>query len=126
MARIDWVRHKLENWARWCSESASGGLGYPMQSAFSRLGVSGCREDGWIPMMPLDAAETNQAVDSLKLTQPHLHMVLTLVFAKGLPRHLAAKKMGRAESTIKRNLEDAEYAIARWFSERQRATERLE
>ena len=119
MARIEWVRHKLENWARWCADTASGGVGYPKQSAFARLGVSGGGPDDGIPVQSLDACETNAAVESLRYTLSHLFMALTLVYAKGLPRQLAAKKMCRAESTIKRNLEDAEFAIARWFNERE-------
>ena len=87
----------------------------------SDLGGKGSRAESVIPLDSLDASETNSAVESLKLTQSHLYLVLTLIYAKGLPRHLAAKKMCRAERTVKSNLEDADRAIARWFGARDEA-----
>jgi DNA-directed RNA polymerase specialized sigma24 family protein len=119
MARIDWVRHRLENWARWCQQSESGALGYPKQSAFARLYISGGRNDSAVPISNLEASETDDAVKSLQFTQSHLYDALVLTYAKGLPRHLVAKRMGRAESTIRKNLEDAEHAIKRWLDDKQ-------
>jgi hypothetical protein len=125
MAQIKWVRRRLENWARWCSQTEAGSLGYPKQSAFARLGAKSAGGEAIIPLDSLDASEINQAVESFKLTQSHLYLVLTLTYAKSLPRHLVAKKMCRAESTVKRNLDDADIAVARWLSERKRDHERL-
>lgn len=116
MARIEWVRHKLENWGSWCQMQDDGGLGYPKQTAFARLGGRGSRAEAVIPVSSIDAAEVDRAVLSLRFTQPHLFHVLTLTYAKGLPRHMVAKQMHRADSTIKRNLEDADHAIARWYA----------
>jgi len=118
MARIEWVRHRLENWSRWCMQSSSGGLGYPTQTAFARLGISGGRQDDGIRVQSIEASETDDAVKSLQFTQSHLYQVLTLTYAKGLPRHLVAKRMSRAESTISSNLGDADRAIARWLDDR--------
>lgn len=123
MARIEWVRYRLEGWSRWCMQQDSGGLGYPKQSAFARLGGKGSRAESVIPLNSIEASETNEAVESLKMTQSHLYLVLTLTYAKCLPRHMVAKKMCRAESTVKRNLEDADHAIARWLSDRKRMRE---
>ncbi len=125
MARIEWVRHRLENWSRWCAQSDSGGLGFPSQSAFARLGgVTAGRGESVVPLSAIDACEIQQAVDSFKGTQSHLYLVLTLIYAKSLPRNIVAKKMCRAESTILRNLEDADHAIDRWLSDRKQARER--
>lgn len=125
MARIDWVRMRLENWARWCSQQSNGALGYPRQSTFVNLAARARRAEAVIPTDNIEAAETNEAVESLKMTQSHLYLVLTYVYAKGLPRHLVARRMCRAESTIKRNLEDADHAIALWLHERARNRDRL-
>jgi DNA-directed RNA polymerase specialized sigma24 family protein len=119
MARIDWVRRRLENWARWCAQRDIGGGGYPSMSAFARMAPSGGSRDAAIPIMDLDASEINDIVESFRLTQSHLHLVLTLTYAKGMPRHKVAKTMGRAESTVKANLEQADHAIARVLEERQ-------
>lgn len=124
MARIEWVRHRLEEWARWSQQSESGALGFPTSSPFARMGPStGLRESN-VPTNALSASETNEAVQSLQLTQSHLYLAVSLTYAKGLPRHLVAKKMGRAESTISRNLEDADRVLARWFEDRQQAKQK--
>ena len=78
-----------------------------------------------VPVSSIEAAETNDAVESLKFTQSHLYQVLTLTYAQGLPRHLVAKRMSRAESTIRRNLEDADMAVSRWLGERRAAKDRV-
>lgn len=118
MARIEWVRHRLEEWSRWCMQQDSGGVGYPKQTAFARLGGQGSRAESVVPLISIQASETNVAVESLKGSQSHLYVVLTLTYARGLPRHLVAKRMARAESTVRRNLEDADHALARWFNDR--------
>lgn len=123
MARTEWVRARLENWARWCAQQENSGLGYPTQTAFARLGGKGTRAEVALPIMALEAAETDQAVKSLQFTQSHLYQMLTLLYAKGLPRHLVALRMCRAESTIKRQLEDADHAIARWLQDRKAKAE---
>lgn len=124
MARIEWVRARLENWSRWCAQQENSGLGYPTQTAFARLGGKGRRSETTIPVLAIEAAETDQAVRSLQLTQSHLYQVLTLVYAKNLPRHMVATKLCRHESTIKKNLEDADHAIARWLRDRDQVTAR--
>lgn len=125
MARLEWVKQRLENWARWSQQSESGALGYPRQSTFARLAPSGGRNEGSVPIADLEASETDSAVKSLQLTQSHLYQAVTLTYAKGLPRHLVAKRMCRAESTISKNLEDADHAIKRWLDDRQAAKHKL-
>ena len=125
MARIEWVRARLENWAAWCQQQADGGLGYPKQSAFAVLGGRGRRSDGAIPVLAIEAAETDQAVRSLRFTQSHLYQMLVLHYALGLPRHQVAARMGRADATIKRQLEDADHAVARWLQDRQRQRQEM-
>ena len=41
MARLQWIKQRLDNWARWARERESGSLGYPKQSAFMRMTPSG-------------------------------------------------------------------------------------
>lgn len=118
MARIKWVVQKLENWSRWCCSSDRGALGYPTQAAFTRLGVRGHRGEAQIPLLPLVAEETDRAVRSLRPTHPHLFMVLQLHYAKNVQDIFeVARRMGRTQDTVKRNLEEADHALARWFQE---------
>ena len=118
MARIDWVRMKLENWARWSTQRDSNGLGFPSQTPFARMGGPVGRSEPTIPTMHIDASETDDAVQSLKPDQPHLHAVLVLHYQKGFDIHRVASYLKKANSTIKRNLEDADHAIARWYSDK--------
>lgn len=114
-----WIRSKLENWARWSQQRETGGLGFPRQSAFARLGASSGRSEAVVPLDDLDAAATQQAVESLRFTKSGLHMVLVLTYAKGLPRQRVARLMSCEESTVKANLLNAECALARWFEDRE-------
>lgn len=121
MARIDWVKRRLENWARWCAQQETGALGFPRQSTFARLAIPSGPAEATVPILALDASEIDDAVQALRFTQSHLYLVLTLTYAKGLPRHQVAKRMARAESTISANLEAADRAIARWLDDKREA-----
>lgn len=121
MARIEWVRHRLEEWGRWSQQSESGALGFPSASPFARMGPSSSLRESTVPTNSLAASEMDDAVSSLKLTQSHLHLVLVLTYAKGLPRDQVAKRMVRAESTISSNLDAADRALARWLDDKQAA-----
>ncbi len=120
MARIEWVKSRLENWARWCAQQEVGALGYPRQTTFARLSAPAGGSSS-VPIMALDASEIDDAVQSLRYTQPHLHLVLLLTYVNGLPRHQVAKRMGKAESTVSANLEAADRAIARWLDDKRQA-----
>lgn len=118
MARIEWVRHRLENWGRWLQQSESGALGFPSASPFARMGPSSGLRECTVPIISLDASEMDDAVKSLQLSQSHLYMVVTLTYAKGLPRDQVARRMSRAESTISSNLDAADRALARWLDDK--------
>lgn len=126
MARIEGIRRRLENWSRWCARVDSGSLGYPSTNVLARLAGKGTRAEAVIPTDHIEAAETNDAVESLKLTRSHLYLVLTLHYAQNLPIHQVAHRMVRAESTIKRNLEDADAALQQWLRDKAEARRRLE
>lgn len=74
------------------------------------------RSEPTIPTLHIDASETDDAVQSLKPDQPHLYAVLVLHYQKGFDIHRVASHLKKANSTIKRNLEDADHAIANWYS----------
>lgn len=118
MARIEYIKQRLEQWGKWLQQTESGALGYPSSSAFARMAPSGGRNESVVPMISIEASETDDAVKSLQLTQSHLHMVLTLTYAKNLPRYRVAHMMGRAESTISANLDAADRALERWFDDK--------
>lgn len=120
MARIDWVRQRLEAWARWSRERESGALGYPKKSSFLRVG-SGGGAMGSQALSDGDASLTDTAVQSLRFTHPHLHKTLTHYYVQGLDIKHVAKIMQRAESTIKAHLDASDHALALWFHAREEA-----
>jgi len=119
MARLERIKHRLNNWALWKSREASGGLGYATRSVLlSDVWCRGSYNGMAIPVLEQDAEETNQAVESLRLTRSHLYVTLDCIYLKDLGIKATARRMMRAESTIKQQLEQADQAIAQWLEER--------
>lgn len=117
MARIEWVKHRLDNWALWKEKESRGGLGYATQSVLLSEPVDRSR-DIVIPIDETDAMLTNTAVESLRNGNGQLYLVLQCIYIAGIGVRETARKMGRAESTVKENLDRADHAIRQWFGER--------
>ena len=115
MARIEWIKHRLENWALWKVREACGGLGWATQSVLLANVVDSERVIP-LPVDEIDAEKTNQAVESLKLGRGHLHMTLQLIYIKGIGIRETARQMSRAESTVKANLDASDHALRDWFN----------
>jgi hypothetical protein len=114
MARIEWIKHRLNNWALWKVRGDSGGLGFATSSIFLANRVDSSR-DAPLPVDDVDATKTDQAVESLKPDKLHLYTTLQLYYVKGIGIRGTARTMGKAESTIKANLDQADHALSAWF-----------
>ena len=124
--RIEWVKQRLENWALWKENESKGGLGYATQSSFLNEGSLTDRyRESAIPVDEIDASLTNTAVESLRPTRPHLYMTLQHIYIKGVGIKETARRMARAESTIKVNLDQADHALSAWFGERSERLKRV-
>ncbi len=121
MARIEWVRERLENWARWAVQREQGALGFPRQAAFTRLANKGTRSEAVIPIDNIDAALTDEAVTALRWNRSHLYLTLQCIYVQGRDVADTARRLGKAPSTIKAHLEQADAALAIWFRERAEA-----
>ena len=117
MARIEWVKHRLDNWALWKDREGRGGLGYATQSVLLSEPGGGYRES-IVPIDDIDASLTNTAVESLRPTKPHLYMTLQHIYVQGIGIKETCRRMARAESTIFANLDAADKALSEWFGER--------
>jgi len=108
----------LEGWARWISERDSGGVGYPRQVSWLRVG-SGCagQAAGQASTVNDDAMLIDRAVHALIKSHQILGDTVMLHYAKGYDIKRVACKMGRAESTVRRNLELADVKIQAWLIE---------
>jgi len=124
MARIEWVKHRLDNWARWKEREQSHGLGFYSQSAFLRVAVdgSGYRETS-IPVDDVEARQTDDAVQALLSEQGHLHRTLVLIYLEDSGIRAAALKLACAESTVKARLEQADHHVATFLRLRAQALE---
>lgn len=122
MARVEWVKQRLDNWARWKDRQQSHGLGFYTQSAFLRMAVDGGGfRDASIPVDDVEASKTDRAVQSLRVPFPHLHRTLELIYLEdtGVPE--CARQLCRAVSTVHANLALADLQIATYL--RQQAEE---
>jgi hypothetical protein len=118
MARIEWVKQRLDNWALWKDREVAGCLGYPNQVAFMNTSSSGGYREAIIPVDNIDASLTDEAVRSLQVDRPHLHATIVQIYLLDSGIKGAARVLGKAESTIKAQLDQADHALSQWFGER--------
>lgn len=117
MARIDWIKHRLENWALWKERESRGGLGYATQSVLLTERVDHSREiDINSTIDDNDATLTNSAVESLRPARKQLYDRLYLIYIDGVGIREAARDQACAESTIKASLDQADHALSAWFA----------
>jgi DNA-directed RNA polymerase specialized sigma24 family protein len=115
MARIVWVRQRLNEWARWKAQDNAGSLGYAKASILLRTRVD-CDTTPHAQIDESRAHETDQAVEALKLGKGHLARTVELCHLHGLPVHEAAKHMQKGRSTVHTQLEQADHALQEWFA----------
>jgi hypothetical protein len=120
MARIEWIKHRLNNWALWKERESRGGIGFATRSVLLAEPSGGYRESV-MPVDEVDASLTNTAVESLRPTRPHLYMTLQHVYILNHGINETSRLLSRAESTIKANLDAADHALSEWFGNRAEA-----
>lgn len=75
--RDEWMRARLDNWARWLVERGHAGLGFPRQASYCRLvPCSVSTDSGRIPIDDCEAQATHAAVEALRFEAPHLHLAV--------------------------------------------------
>lgn len=117
MARIEWVKHRLNNWALWKVRESSGGLGYSTQSSFLNDAPGETRAEAWIPVDEIDASVTDQAVESLKVPRPHLYQVLQCIYPRGLGVLGTARECECSVSNVSSLLNVADRVLSAWFQD---------
>lgn len=123
MARIEWVRQRLENWALWHERGAGGGLGFASQSSFLNDAATNRYREAWVPVDEVEAAVTDQAVSALRLTHAHLVETICQMYLTGSGIQETARSRQLAESTIHAHLSQADARLAVWFADRKRMQE---
>jgi hypothetical protein len=123
MARIEWVKQRLDNWALWHERMAGGGLGFASQSSFLKEVDSSRYREAWVPCDEVEAGVTDQGVASMKDPHQHLFETVIAIYLEDSGIKGAAVRRRCAESTIHAHLSQADAYLARWFTERKRVQE---
>lgn len=119
MARVDCVKQRLENWALWKERESRGGMGFYSMSSFLRVAVDRGHHDALLSTVDdIEAQETDKAVSSLLSGHPQVHRTIVLIYLEDTGIRKAAMLLGRAESTVKANLERGDHLLMTWFRER--------
>lgn len=112
MAKHEWVRTGLDNWARWLEQSQRGQLGFPRQAALARLMPSStCSDSMHVPVDDLAARRLHEAIESMRFSKPQLWLVIHLQWVgdvrqpkgeRGGPLSISetARAMNKAASTV--------------------------
>ncbi|MFG0593778.1 hypothetical protein ACF8OH_04615 [Delftia sp. WSY_9] len=128
MARREHIKQRLNNWAMWRARRDGNGLGFATQNILAAWMASVKQppkvREATIPVLHLEAEETDQAVQSLKHSKPHLFLVLELIYLRDLGIQGTARRIGRAPSTVHAQLDAADKAIEDWLSEMVQERER--
>lgn len=120
MARIEWVKQRLDNWALWHASMAGEGRGWASTSSFLKEVDSSRYRESHIPIDDVEAGVTDQGVASMKAAHPHLFDTVVAIYLGDSGIKGAARSRQLAESTIHSHLSQADAYLARWFTERKR------
>lgn len=128
MARLDHIRQRLENWAKWRARREAMGIGYPRQAAFLRVQVDGGRGRADTSASEADAQEIDLAYEAMKLDRDSSKLAKALyevyLGPGGGGVAQAARAMGKSVSTVHDYLAQADHAIERWLQDRAEARKR--
>ncbi|MGQ3001280.1 MAG: ECF-type sigma factor [Hydrogenophaga sp.] len=126
MARIERIKQRLDNWALWKERDGRGGLGFYTSSSFLRIAVD--NGSGGDPLLStvdeVEALKTDEAVTSLLGSKPQLHRTIELIYLADLGIRRTAEVMCKAESTVKANLEKADFEIQTFLRRKEEERER--
>lgn len=118
MARIEWVKLRLNNWALWCAREAGGGLGFATQSAFLNDAAGHDERQAKIPVDEIDASVTNDAVEALKIDRPQIYAVLQCMYRRGLGVEGTCRKLECKRANVYALLDVGDRVLSAWFTER--------
>lgn len=117
MARIEWVKVRLDNWARWRAQMAGNGLGFSSQAAFLN-DAPGADRQAKIPVDEIEASITHEAVEALKVARPQLYAVLYCMYPFGLGVSGTCRRLECERANVYSLLDVADRVLSAWFADR--------
>jgi len=89
MARIEWIEHRLLNWARWVENPGGGSLGY----AAVNLGAPNAGRSGYAEtVVPVSSVEARETDDAVRCLPGELRYTVQVVYtSQGTERERLAK-----------------------------------
>ena len=126
MARLEHIKQRLNNWAMWRARRDNHGLGFASRNMLANWmasagEVSRYSRESTIPVLGLEAEETDEAVEALRLGYGHLHVTLMCVYIKDLGVAGTARQMRRSPATIYAYLDQADRWIDGWLQAKREA-----
>lgn len=126
MARIEHIKQRLNNWAMWRARRDNHGLGFATRNMLANWmenagEVSRYGREATMPVLHLEAEETDEAVEAMRLGKGHLHVTLMCVYVKDLGVAGTARQMRRQPSTVHAQLEQADRWIEAWLQAKREA-----
>lgn len=128
MARIEHIKQRLNNWAMWRARRDAHGLGFATRNMLANWmasagEVSRYSREATMPVLHLEAEETDEAVEAMRLGKGHLHVTLMCMYVKDLGVAGTARQMRRQPSTVHAQLEQADRWIDAWLQAKREAKE---
>lgn len=117
MARIEWIEHRLLNWARWRLMNGMGPLGY---ASVDLSDPTPTQRDPYaeapVPTNAIEAAETG---DGIKALEDDLRRTVVAWYLRRDGLAGALRDLGIGERALHQRIERAHRRLADWINERQ-------
>lgn len=124
MARIEYIEHRLRNWARWvCMLGTSSGSLASVDLTQERVDKSSGGYDA-NTVVPIDDAEATQTQKAVSSLVDELRRTVEVVYVETSSAGKAARKLQVAEATVHARVERAHYRLQEWFSAHDEAARR--
>ncbi len=118
MARIEWVKTRLNNWALWRVQMAGNGLGFAAQAAFLNDATGSNEREAKIPVDEIEASVTHEGIESFKHARPHVYQVLYCMYPFGLGVSGTCRRLECDRANVYALLDVADRLLAAWFAGR--------
>lgn len=117
MPRIDWIEHRLLNWARWRLGRSGGSLGYAsVNLADPTPEVREPYAAAPVPTNEIEAGQTDQAIKAL---EPELHDAVVCWYLRRDGMAGVMRQLGIGERAVHQRIERAHRRLADGFTERE-------